>query len=62
MQSRTIQYGALSINIKEGALGDGLGARVWVVAHTLCRFASGACLHFIAPKQVFESTLIKNGT
>lgn len=36
-KSRTIKYGELSIDIKEGALGDGLGARVWVVAHTLCR-------------------------
>lgn len=37
LQSRTIKYGELCIDIKEGALGDGLGARVWVVAHTLCR-------------------------
>lgn len=37
MQSHIIKYGELSIDIKEGALGDGLGARVWVVAHTLCR-------------------------
>ncbi|KAL3155850.1 hypothetical protein ABBQ32_012859 [Trebouxia sp. C0010 RCD-2024] len=36
-KSRTIKYGELCIDIKEGALGDGLGARVWVVAHTLCR-------------------------
>lgn len=37
VQSSTINYGGLSVNIKEGPLGDGLGARVWVVAHTLCR-------------------------
>lgn len=37
MQSQVIKYGKLSVHIKEGALGDGLGARVWVVAHTLCR-------------------------
>ncbi|KAA6419328.1 MAG: hypothetical protein FRX49_10727 [Trebouxia sp. A1-2] len=36
-KSSTINYGDLSVNIKEGPLGDGLGARVWVVAHTLCR-------------------------
>ena len=39
MQSRVIKYGEVSIHITEGALGDGLGARVWVVAHTLCRSA-----------------------
>jgi hypothetical protein len=37
VQSSTINYGGLAVNIKEGPLGDGLGARVWVVAHTLCR-------------------------
>lgn len=49
MQARTISYGNLSINIKEGALGDGLGARIWVVAHTLCRSAPSHTLTPFAP-------------
>ncbi|KAL0036907.1 hypothetical protein WJX77_004594 [Trebouxia sp. C0004] len=36
-KSSIVNYGGLSVNIKEGPLGDGLGARVWVVAHTLSR-------------------------
>ena len=52
MQSRTIEYGELTVNIQEGALGDGLGARVWVVAHTLCRFI--ALVHCcVANRRVF---------
>ena len=39
VQIRTVSYGDLSINIKEGALSDGLGARIWVAAHILCRSA-----------------------
>lgn len=38
MQVSTVQYGSIVLKLKEGALGDGLGARVWVVAHTLCRY------------------------
>eukprot|EP00798_Chlamydomonas_sp_ICE-L_P021572 gene21572-28567_t len=30
-------YGGVTVNIKEGALGDGLGAKVWRVSHNLCR-------------------------
>eukprot|EP00983_Pelagomonas_calceolata_P096344 1158118-Pelagomonas_calceolata.AAC.1 len=31
------KYGNASVRIREGALGDGLGAKVWTVAHMLCR-------------------------
>ncbi|KAF5838415.1 hypothetical protein DUNSADRAFT_2884 [Dunaliella salina] len=31
------RYGKTSVRIREGALGDGLGAKVWTVAHMLCR-------------------------
>lgn len=34
---RTFQYGELPVTVKEGALGDGVGAKVWTVAHTLCQ-------------------------
>ncbi len=37
-QVSTYTYGpGVSVRIKEGALGDGLGARVWTVAHILCK-------------------------
>ncbi|KAG2491726.1 hypothetical protein HYH03_009889 [Edaphochlamys debaryana] len=32
----TSSYGPATVCIREAALGDGLGARVWLVAHTLC--------------------------
>jgi hypothetical protein len=28
---------AYTVHYKEGALGDGVGARLWAVAHLLCR-------------------------
>jgi hypothetical protein len=31
-----------SVRIREGPLGDGLGARVWAIAHALCRELAGA--------------------
>lgn len=34
---RTFEYNGVPVLIKEGALGDGVGAKVWTVAHTLCR-------------------------
>lgn len=37
VQVRTSQYGGVPVVLKEGALGDGVGAKVWTVAHTLCR-------------------------
>lgn len=33
----TCQYDGLTVQIREGPLGDGLGARVWAIAHVLCR-------------------------
>jgi hypothetical protein len=27
----------VQVRIKEGALGDGLGAKVWMAAHVMCR-------------------------
>lgn len=34
---RTLTYNGVAIRVKEGALGDGVGAKVWTVAHTLCK-------------------------
>lgn len=34
---RTLYYQGTPITVKEGALGDGVGAKVWTVAHTLCQ-------------------------
>ena len=37
-QRRCVEYApGVAIQIQEGALGDGLGARVWLVAHLLAR-------------------------
>ncbi|PNH00198.1 hypothetical protein TSOC_013998 [Tetrabaena socialis] len=32
----TYRYGGREVVIREGSLGDGLGAKVWMVAHLLC--------------------------
>ena len=37
LQVRTFSYGGNEVVLKEGALGDGVGAKVWTVAHTFCR-------------------------
>ena len=37
IQTRQVEYGGHEVWIQEGALGDGLGARVWIAAHILCR-------------------------
>jgi len=34
---KTISYGGHDIVIKEGALGDGVGAKLWLVARVMCR-------------------------
>ncbi|GAB4823863.1 hypothetical protein N2152v2_010909 [Parachlorella kessleri] len=34
---REFSYEGVPVVIKEGALGDGVGAKLWTVAHTLCR-------------------------
>ncbi len=34
---RSFDYDGVHVQIKEGALGDGLGAKVWSVAHVLAR-------------------------
>lgn len=34
---RELKYQGIKVIAKEGALGDGVGARVWTVAHTLCQ-------------------------
>eukprot|EP00887_Chlorella_sp_A99_P004659 scaffold4.g4659.t1 len=33
----TFTYGGHSVAIQEGALGDGVGSKVWTVAHIVCR-------------------------
>jgi hypothetical protein len=30
-------YEGVSVRIKEGALGDGLGAKIWAAAHVMCK-------------------------
>jgi hypothetical protein len=37
LQVQTFLYGGTPVTIKEGDLGSGVGARVWTVAHMLCR-------------------------
>lgn len=37
MQVRCFDYSGVEVSIKEGALGDGLGAKVWNMAHVLAR-------------------------
>jgi len=37
VQVSDFTYGGMTVRIREGALGDGLGAKVWTVAHMLCR-------------------------
>lgn len=34
---RAFTYGGTQLVLKEGALGDGVGAKVWTVAHLVCR-------------------------
>jgi hypothetical protein len=34
---REFEYDGIRVGIKEGALGDGLGAKVWSLAHVLAR-------------------------
>jgi hypothetical protein len=34
---RELRYGGVSVTVKEGALGDGVGAKVWHSAHAMCR-------------------------
>ena len=33
---RALSYRGIPITVKEGALGDGVGAKVWTVAHVVC--------------------------
>ena len=36
-QACAFSYEGVDVCIQEGTLGDGLGAKVWMVAHILCR-------------------------
>ena len=38
LQVHRFRYGHVSVTIRQGALQDGLGARVWAIAHTMCRW------------------------
>ena len=40
LQVRTFSYGGTPVTLKEGALGDGVGAKVWTVAHIVCRWVT----------------------
>lgn len=37
IQVADYKYGGQVVRVREGALGDGLGAKVWTVAHILCK-------------------------
>lgn len=37
LQLHTFRYDDISVRVQEGSLGDGVGAKVWVVAHIMCR-------------------------
>ncbi|KAG7675269.1 hypothetical protein Ndes2437B_g00460 [Nannochloris sp. 'desiccata'] len=50
---RTLYYQGLSVTVKEGALGDGVGAKVWTVAHTLCQ-EMAAHHEIVAGKSILE--------
>ncbi len=37
VQVCSFTYGDISVRVREGALGDGLGAKVWSVCHIMAR-------------------------
>jgi hypothetical protein len=37
LQVSSFSYDDVTVYIREGALGDGLGAKVWSVCHIMCR-------------------------
>lgn len=37
LQVCSFSYGDISVRVREGALGDGLGAKVWSVCHIMVR-------------------------
>lgn len=37
LQVTSFSYDGVCVSIREGALGDGLGAKVWAVCHIMCR-------------------------
>jgi hypothetical protein len=37
LQVSSFSYDDITVYIREGALGDGLGAKVWSVCHIMCR-------------------------
>ena len=50
---RTLYYQGLPVTVKEGALGDGVGAKVWTVAHTLCQ-EMAENHHIVAGQSILE--------
>jgi predicted nicotinamide N-methyase len=50
---KTISYGGHDIIIKEGALGDGVGAKLWLVARVMCREMSNHA-DMVCDKDVLE--------
>eukprot|EP00890_Picochlorum_soloecismus_P001574 jgi/Picsp_1/2417/NSC_05878-R1_protein len=52
---KTISYGGHDIVIKEGALGDGVGAKLWLVARVMCREMSSN------PDMVFAKDVLEIG-
>lgn len=49
LQVCSFSYGGVTVHLREGALGDGLGAKVWSVCHIMCR-----CVlpHHVRPGQL----------
>ncbi|KAL4425856.1 hypothetical protein ABPG75_009872 [Micractinium tetrahymenae] len=52
-KTRTFTYGGIPVVLKEGALGDGTGAKVWTSSHTLCR-EMAAHPDIVAGRRVLE--------
>ncbi|GFR48037.1 hypothetical protein Agub_g9869, partial [Astrephomene gubernaculifera] len=50
----TYTYDGAVVHIQEGALGDGLGAKVWMVAHMLCLELASNRGPLLAGKKVLE--------
>lgn len=44
LQVCSFTYGDLRVAVREGALGDGLGAKVWSVCHIMVRWVGCMCV------------------
>ncbi|KXZ53174.1 hypothetical protein GPECTOR_7g1066 [Gonium pectorale] len=53
-KASTYTYDGVHVHIREGALGDGLGAKVWMVAHMLCMELAAHRGRLLAGRRVLE--------